>query len=75
MPEKLNGTINIEELLPILDGISDAVFIDDRNGYCLWCNKSCEELYKISSYDVSGTSHRGAGGDGYFHSLCSQARA
>ncbi len=54
MPEKLNGTINIEELLPILDGISDAVFIDDRNGYCLWCNKSCEELYKISSYDVQG---------------------
>ncbi len=54
MPEKLNGTINIEELLPILDGISDAVFIDDRNGYCLWCNKACEELYKISSYDVQG---------------------
>ena len=49
MPEKINGSIKIEELIPILDGISDAVFIDDSSGYCIWCNKACEELYKVSS--------------------------
>lgn len=54
MPEKINGSIKIEELIPILDGISDAVFIDDSSGYCIWCNKACEELYKVSSYDVQG---------------------
>ncbi|MDO4544875.1 MAG: sigma 54-interacting transcriptional regulator [Bacillota bacterium] len=54
MSDKSIESIKIEELLPILDGISDAVFIDDCDGYCIWCNKACEDLYKISFYDVQG---------------------
>lgn len=54
MLDKLKGSIGIDELLPILDSISDAVFIDDRKGICLWCNNACEELYKVNSYDIEG---------------------
>ena len=54
MKEKFIDTIKIDELLPILDGISDAIFIDSSDGHCLWCNNSCEELYKIASEDIQG---------------------
>lgn len=47
-------SVQIEKLLPILDNISDAVFMDDKNGICVWCNKACEELYNISINDVCG---------------------
>ena len=50
----LTGSISIDDLLPILDSITDAVFIDDSSGVCIWCNNACEELYKINSYDIEG---------------------
>ncbi len=54
MPDTYPDAIKTEDLLPIFDGISDAVFIDDSNGTCLWCNKVCEDLYQISFDDVYG---------------------
>jgi PAS domain S-box-containing protein len=42
------------ELLSILDSIDDAVFIDDSDGIALWCNKACQELYKVTPKDVAG---------------------
>lgn len=61
----LKGTINTMknnilnqfepwEFTPILDSISDAVFIDDKDGYALWCNKACYDLYKITPSDLRG---------------------
>ena len=32
----LTGSISIDDLLPILDSITDAVFIDDSSGVCIW---------------------------------------
>ncbi|MBN7772828.1 sigma-54 interaction domain-containing protein [Clostridium aminobutyricum] len=43
-----------DELLPILDSISDAVFIDSKDGIALWCNKACYELYKVSPEEIYG---------------------
>jgi len=54
MSQTYPETIRTEDLLPIFDGISDAVFLDDAAGICLWCNKACEELYKISFDDIYG---------------------
>ncbi len=47
-------SIKTKDLMPILDGISDAIFIDDGSGTCIWCNSACEELYRISRSDVVG---------------------
>lgn len=54
--DKLFGHIALKDLLPILDGISDAVFIDNGEGRCLWCNSTCEDLYDISVSDIRGKS-------------------
>ena len=54
MTDNITGRIELNELLPILDGISDSVFIDDGGGHCLWCNSACEEMYEISSSDIKG---------------------
>lgn len=54
MIRKLTGSIKLDELLPILDSISDAVFIDDSVGICRWCNNACEELYKVDSSEIEG---------------------
>jgi TyrR family helix-turn-helix protein/PAS domain S-box-containing protein len=48
------STLSIDELIPILDSISDAIFIDDAQGYTIWINKASEELYKIKRKDVIG---------------------
>ena len=48
------GNFSEWELIPILDSISDAVFIDDSRGYTLWCNKACCDLYKITQEEVEG---------------------
>lgn len=56
MTDKLSGRITLKDLLPILDGISDAVFIDDESGRCLWCNSTCEDLYDITASDAIGKS-------------------
>lgn len=47
-------TIPMEQLLQIMEGISDAVFLKDNKGHCLWCNKACEELYNIDLDDIYG---------------------
>ncbi|MCR5481783.1 MAG: sigma 54-interacting transcriptional regulator [Clostridia bacterium] len=52
--KKILRSVTAEELIHILDSISDAVFIDDKDGISLWCNKACEELFKISLNDISG---------------------
>lgn len=54
MPDRFSDSLKLAKLLPILDSITDAVFIDDKDGFCIWCNKSCEELYNISIDDVRG---------------------
>lgn len=46
----------IGELIAVLDNIKDAIFIDDKNGITLWCNKACETLYDISKKNVVGVS-------------------
>jgi len=51
---KTDNTITINELLPILEGITDAVFIDDASGVCLWCNDACEEFYNITMEEIEG---------------------
>lgn len=53
-PAELIQNLSNWELLAILDSIDDAVFIDDGEGYCLWCNKACGDLYKITPEDVIG---------------------
>lgn len=45
-------TITMKELLPIFEGITDAVFIDDADGICRWCNDACEDLYKITLEEI-----------------------
>jgi len=47
-------SLTIGEILPILESISDAVFIDSSEGRCLWCNSTCEELYDIDMEDIQG---------------------
>lgn len=42
------------ELLPILNSIKDAVFIDSSEGYSLWCNDACRELYKVNPDEIYG---------------------
>ena len=54
MAYNIMETIKLHDLLPILDGVSDAVFIDDGAGHCVWCNTACEGLYQISSSGTRG---------------------
>lgn len=48
------SVLSIDELIPILDSISDAIFIDDAQGFTIWINKASEELYKISRKEIIG---------------------
>lgn len=48
------SVLSIDELIPILDSISDAVFIDDAGGFTIWANRACEELYKIKRKEIIG---------------------
>ena len=48
--------LTLDQLLPIFDGITDAVFIDDASGVCQWCNDACEEVYGIEMNDIVGRS-------------------
>lgn len=66
MTERNTNQIESWELLPILDSIQDAVFIDDADGYTLWCNKACEEMYKITLKDVAGVHINKLEQDGIF---------
>ncbi len=47
-------TLSVNELIPILNSIKDAVFIDSSDGYALWCNNACKELYKINPDEIYG---------------------
>ena len=49
-----NLNVSLREVLPILESITDAVFIDSSEGICLWCNSSCEELYDIEMEQIQG---------------------
>jgi len=51
-----NTELTLDQLLPIFDGITDAVFIDDANGMCQWCNDACEEIYGIEMDEIEGKS-------------------
>ena len=51
---KSDLNIKLGEMLPILDSISDAVFIDNAEGICLWCNSTCEDLYDILMEEIQG---------------------
>lgn len=46
--------IRLKEILPILETITDAVFIDSNEGICLWCNTACEELYDTDMEEIQG---------------------
>ncbi len=52
--KELETTITTKELLPIFEGITDAVFIDDANGICQWCNDACEDLYNTTMEEIQG---------------------
>ncbi|GAB1475545.1 sigma 54-interacting transcriptional regulator [Bacillota bacterium] len=46
--------LGINDLLPILNSIGEAIFIDDANGYALWINKTAEEIYRIKKEEIIG---------------------
>ena len=48
--------LTLDQLLPIFDGITDAVFIDDAEGVCQWCNDACEEIYGVEMDEIVGQS-------------------
>lgn len=52
--KKFLDMFHSDELLPILDSISDAVFIDSEDGIALWCNKACYDLYQVLPEDIYG---------------------
>ncbi|MGI6722658.1 MAG: sigma-54 interaction domain-containing protein [Anaerovoracaceae bacterium] len=54
MKRSLPDIFSTWELEPILNSISDAIFIDDNRGYGIWCNKACEEMYEITAEQVRG---------------------
>lgn len=47
-------TLSVSELAPILNSIKDAIFIDSSEGYALWCNEACRELYKVDPDEIYG---------------------
>lgn len=54
MDKKVIKELSRWEFFPILNSISDAVFIDDADGYTVWCNSACRELYGITPEKVAG---------------------
>lgn len=46
--------LTLDQLLPIFDGVTDAVFIDDAEGVCQWCNDACEEIYGVEIDEIVG---------------------
>ncbi len=59
-------TLSTVELISILNSINDAIFIDSSEGYALWCNEACRELYKISPEDIYGIHVSELEKDGFF---------
>ena len=54
--DNLLAKFSTEELIAILDSITDAIFIDDEIGNAVWINRACEELYKVTRDEVIGKS-------------------
>jgi len=54
--DKIMSAFSKSDLIPILNSITDAVFVDDASGKCIWFNKACAELYKIKPEEVYGKS-------------------
>ncbi len=54
--DRADRSVKLGEILPILESISDAVFIDSEDGVCLWCNSTCEDLYDITMEEIQGRS-------------------
>lgn len=54
--DNLLAQFSTEELIAILDSITDAIFIDDEAGNAVWINRACEELYKVTRDEVIGKS-------------------
>ena len=52
--ERFLETLSVRELISILNSIKDAVFIDSSDGYSLWCNDACQELYKVTPEEIHG---------------------
>lgn len=48
--------LTLDQILPVFEGITDAVFIDNAEGICQWCNNACEEMYDIDFEDIVGKS-------------------
>ncbi|MDO4552315.1 MAG: sigma 54-interacting transcriptional regulator [Bacillota bacterium] len=46
--------LTARDIVPILDSISDGIFVDDASGYILWINKAGEELYRIAREEAVG---------------------
>lgn len=46
--------LSINDFLPILNSVGQAIFIDDANGYALWINRTAEEIYRISREEIIG---------------------
>lgn len=49
-----NTHLTLDQIIPILNVITDAVFIDDADGICRWCNDACEEMYNIEYDEIVG---------------------
>ncbi len=46
--------LEIGDLLPILDSVGESIFIDNAEGYALWINKACEDIYRITKEEIIG---------------------
>ncbi|WP_312353297.1 sigma-54 interaction domain-containing protein [Aminipila sp.] len=64
--EELLKAFKPDELFPILDSISDAIFIDSSEGISLWCNKACFDLYEVIPEEILGKHVRELETEGIF---------
>lgn len=46
--------LTLDQILPVFDGITDAVFIDNADGVCQWCNNACEDMYEVEYDEIVG---------------------
>ena len=65
--EKIAEKLSSRDLIPILNSITDAVFIDDADGNTLWCNDACVKLYKVDSKEIFGKNVRYLESTGVFN--------
>jgi len=56
MMKQKNEQFTVDELIMVLNHVKDAVFIEDKDGITIWCNRACEKLYQIRREDIVGIS-------------------